>query len=1237
MNNRVSKFVIVNMGGQCSPMHFFCFKKLTIIFSFFFFLFYSGFAQPEKMLLSYNHREKIKKIIFSADGKYVLSADWEKIIVWETYSGNSIAQYSYTKNNSSDFAFSLNGENFLICGSSRVNIYHTPTGRRIQSLQVPGVAAAFFINDSREIVSIAADKISISDLRTEKVIRSFETEYDRLVLYERIKLSNDEENLFFEQQTRVLKINIKTGVQTVYENPALQPGEKISCFVADKESKTVAVAYSFGEILVFNALTGAIIRQIGLPFNAIISTNPGGRSDTVFSYIENGHYDYGPDNMLITTSSKQLISYRSRDLETTDLNTGKRLSVVKFKNHYSKDFIQADDSLLIFINSSSVLVYHIFKKKVISTSALPEKIGLDNIVGEYERNYQYNSHLKKLVVKDSNSLYPVLLSLPGNRIIRRFNKKGVPDIQQAVIRQSDGRPVLFTGYEDYCIGWDLQNAKEIFFDKQQVNEGNYAEHTSTGTEPLFAPSGKWIAIAYNDFFNVFNFNKSNTCKIFSIPDYSQKFQLENIDQYCFSDNDRLMYQQYVKKGLETGILDLTSGRIEVINKDSIRAKVLKISPSGKYAAFMKSNCLYIYDCETREIKKGDEFVNWREELNSIEFSPDEKMLMVLGFEASEIPVFSISDGKIITLLKPDSAEYGRLLDWAFFHPDNKYVYARLSGTVYQFEASSGKKRKISFNYSPVIAVKDYSFWGINDRRDSLVYCRIKDNDEIVPIRKLLVNNSNVIIDNDNLVAISSKGITWYKIMPGDTLAYKAEIYSVDNLNSIYISYPWYSADKKASETLRFLKGNSIFSFEQLDVKYNRPDKVLEAIGNTDTALIKSYRKAWEKRIKKLGIDTTVFRDGYSVPEADFINRDAIEYEQKTGTLRLHIKGIDSTYKLDRFNVWVNEAPLFGQRGVNIKTCLPAGREKCNSIDTTITIKLSQGENRIETSITNVNGTESYRMPLYVNYTPAVKQKEMTRFIGIGIDQFKESNYNLQYSSKDIRDLAVKLKEQYKDNIIIDTLFNENVTTANVKALKQKLQQTSVNDKVIVSYSGHGLLSDSLDYYLSTYDINFQKPEEKGLPYDELENLLDSIPARKKLMLIDACHSGEVDKEEGIAMNKLADSLGLAKGIIIDQPQQQQHVGLKNSFELMQSLFVNVGKSTGATIISAAAGNQFALERGDLKNGVFTYSILEAMNKYPTIKISELKKIVGERVEQLTNGMQKPTSRNETIAVDWSLW
>ena len=137
------------------------------------------------------------------------------------------------------------------------------------------------------------------------------------------------------------------------------------------------------------------------------------------------------------------------------------------------------------------------------------------------------------------------------------------------------------------------------------------------------------------------------------------------------------------------------------------------------------------------------------------------------------------------------------------------------------------------------------------------------------------------------------------------------------------------------------------------------------------------------------------------------------------------------------------------------------------------------------------------------------------------------------------------------------------------------------------------------------------------------------------MLIDACHSGEVDKEDLITLNTSSDSL--IKGFKPVAYKKEKQLGLKNSFELMQSLFVNVGKSTGATIISAAAGTQFALERNDLKNGVFTYSILEAMNKNTTMKISELKKIVGERVEQLTKGLQKPTSRNETVAVEWNIW
>jgi WD40 repeat protein len=452
---------------------------------------------------------------------------------------------------------------------------------------------------------------------------------------------------------------------------------------------------------------------------------------------------------------------------------------------------------------------------------------------------------------------------------------------------------------------------------------------------------------------------------------------------------------------------------------------------------------------------------------------------------------------------------------------------------------------------------------------------------------------------------------------------------------------FYMADKMASRLLHYVsKDLKIITFEQLDVKFNRPDKVLEAIGFRDTALIASYRQAYHKRIKKLGIDTTQFTDGYSVPEADFGNRAQIGYELTNEQLSLRIKGADNTYALDHFNIWINEVPLFVMKGITIRN------RKSHSFDTTLTIRLSQGENRIETSVTNVNGTESYRMPLYVKFTAANPVKETVHFIGIGINEFADDRRNLQWCVKDIRDLALKFKEKYGDAILIDTLFNKNVTLKSVQALKHKLLKTNINDKVIIAYSGHGLLSKQYDYYLSSYNVNFRNPAEGGIAYEEIEKLLDSIPARKKLLLIDACHSGEVDKDEMLAIREAKNKAG-NKGLIMNRGSEEEGenettvktktVGLQNSFELMQSLFVNVGIGTGATIISAAGGVQFAQERDDLENGVFTFCLLEALEKQKNINVSQLKKIVGERVEQLTNGLQKPTTRNELKDFDWIVW
>jgi len=440
---------------------------------------------------------------------------------------------------------------------------------------------------------------------------------------------------------------------------------------------------------------------------------------------------------------------------------------------------------------------------------------------------------------------------------------------------------------------------------------------------------------------------------------------------------------------------------------------------------------------------------------------------------------------------------------------------------------------------------------------------------------------------------------------------------------------YYAASKSQVNDIGLRKENRCYPISNADLKFNRPDLILKESGETDTSLLQAYSKAYQKRLRKSGIDPKLLDNFNSFPEAQISNQRQIPGSTNNSSCKIPVRFISNGSPLKSFNIWVDQVPLFGAAGLTIT----AGKRK--QMDTIITVPLLPGQNRIEAECTSMDGIRSIREQVSIQCTADAGSK--TWFIGIGIDRFAEKGHDLNYSVKDIRDLAAKYRERFGETLNIDTLFNEAVSSSAVKALKAKLKKTAANDRVIIAYSGHGLLSKDFDYYLSTYSVNFDHPEQNGLAYEELESLLDSIPARKKLMLIDACHSGEVDKEELTRIEAAADSLQ-QEGTKGGKPTYtgKTTLGMKNSFELMQSLFVNVGRSTGATIISAAAGTQFALERGDLKNGVFTYSILETLNKYPSIKISELKKIVGERVEQLTKGLQKPTSRNEVMAVDWSL-
>jgi len=104
------------------------------------------------------------------------------------------------------------------------------------------------------------------------------------------------------------------------------------------------------------------------------------------------------------------------------------------------------------------------------------------------------------------------------------------------------------------------------------------------------------------------------------------------------------------------------------------------------------------------------------------------------------------------------------------------------------------------------------------------------------------------------------------------------------------------------------------------------------------------------------------------------------------------------------------------------------------------------------------------------------------------------------------------------------------------------------------------------------------------------------------------------------------------------------LGLSNSFQLMQELFANLSRGSGAVVISAAGGVEYTYEDQQWQNGVFTSCVLEGLktrhadlNKDGEIRVSELKDYVTEKVQKLTQGRQTPTSRRENLEFDFRVF
>lgn len=600
--------------------------------------------------------------------------------------------------------------------------------------------------------------------------------------------------------------------------------------------------------------------------------------------------------------------------------------------------------------------------------------------------------------------------------------------------------------------------------------------------------------------------------------------------------------------------------------------VLTTEPTGFFEPF--KNTIY-------EVATGAQVFTFNAhemQPTDIAFSADENMVAIGSrtLDSGELTVWSISAKKRLAQINDGLALLGHLA----FSPDGKLLAASALSRMHIWSTESWKEIRSLDALSPIVFSpdskrifattvakgKEISCWDVNSGEalftlpshcayvyamrlsedgkmlavggDGVKVWNIETKSEVGHFKGHTDSVSEIDFRGDMMVTAGDDGmVKFWNVKSGSEIA---TIVPIDSSDYIIVTHDgYYTASKGAVDKVGFRIGERTFPFDQFDLRFNRPDIVLERIGMGSPQLIEAYRNAHLKRLRKMGLTEEMLARDFHLPEVALLTRD-IPVTTAQKILKFRVRASDSEVLLDRLQVVVNDVPAFGLAGVRVHE---------RKIETDITVELSCGRNKIQVYAMNERGGSSLKETFEVTYDGA-EPPRATCVVSIGVSNYNVKEYSLKYAAKDAADIAAFLSSDKTLKLMDGAATRDGILKA-----KEFLAQSKVDDTVVVFIAGHGTLDDDLNYFFCPADTDFDNPAKRGLTYDDIEGLLDGIPARRKLLLMDTCHSGEVDKESvEVPMGK---NVVVARDFRGLKPVRKKGgLGLRNSFELVQELFAH---------------------------------------------------------------------------------
>jgi len=509
--------------------------------------------------------------------------------------------------------------------------------------------------------------------------------------------------------------------------------------------------------------------------------------------------------------------------------------------------------------------------------------------------------------------------------------------------------------------------------------------------------------------------------------------------------------------------------------------------------------------------------------------------------------------------------------------------------------------------------------------------------ELVIATNLPESKQSLWLAPELIATLQEDGTVALRTFHGSKLAEAGRLVAAPSRGTILIAPDGsYMAEPAAARAIGFTVGRDAYRFEQFDRALNKPHVALAMLGVASQQMLAIYEAAYRRRIARGGAPPVV-RDMLRAPRIDLGK--PLPAHVSDATISVELRATAPGHTLARIDIRVNGIPMLGRTGKDVR-----GR-KASELVLVESVPLEIGTNRIELAAENDQGVTALGRAVVVvrDGTPV---PGAVYAIAIGVSTYKEAGHDLRFASKDADDFAKAFAKVTDKATRVESIVlrDGQVTRTALLDLGKRLATTKPEDTVVMFVSGHGLLDPTDNQYVfGTHDVEFDAPKAAGFRFDELEGLLTRIPARRRLLLLDTCHAGELDPDE-LAFVERAQREG-RKGVrrVSATPAAMPKGGIDPRARAMaaRALFTEL-RGSGITVLASSAGAEYSYEDAGVENGLFTHALVDGLagkadrDKDGAVRVTELLDYLATTVSERSAGFQVPQARQLNRELDFDL-